>query len=128
MTEYLFVYGTLMRGQERDGLVAHLNASAATVNGHLWRAPAGYPALLLADDGPEIVGELLRLEQQSILMVLDLYEGVSEGLYDRRSIDVRQANGSTVRAWAYVMSHQQLRRAGCSPLKTTDWRTVAPRS
>jgi len=127
MTEHLFVYGTLMRGEERDGLVAHLSAKAGTVHGHLWRAPAGYPALQLAPDGPKIVGELLKLDQKSILMVLDLYEGVGEGLYDRKEVDVQQSNGTIVRAWTYVMSQQQLRRSGCQPLKVTDWRTVSPK-
>jgi gamma-glutamylcyclotransferase (GGCT)/AIG2-like uncharacterized protein YtfP len=126
MTEHLFVYGTLMRGEERDGLVTHLSVSSASVNGHLWRVPAGYPALQLAHDGPKISGELLKLDQQSILMVLDLYEGVGENVYDRKEIDV-SANGTTVRAWAYVMSNPQLRRAGCRPLKSTDWRAVSPK-
>jgi gamma-glutamylcyclotransferase (GGCT)/AIG2-like uncharacterized protein YtfP len=82
--------------------------------------------LQLAHDGPKISGELLKLDQQSILMVLDLYEGVGENVYDRKEIDV-SANGTTVRAWAYVMSTPQLRRAGCRPLKSTDWRAVSPK-
>jgi gamma-glutamylcyclotransferase (GGCT)/AIG2-like uncharacterized protein YtfP len=126
MTEHLFVYGTLMRGEERDGLVAHLSVADASVNGRLWRVPAGYPALQLTPDGPQISGELLTLDQQSILMVLDLYEGVGEGLYERREIDV-YANGTTVRAWVYVMTVPQLRRSGARPLKTTDWRLVSPK-
>jgi len=126
MTNKLFIYGTLMRGEERDGLVAHLTAHPATVRGNLWRAPAGYPALQMNPNGLDIAGELLVLEQQSILMVLDLYEGVAEGLYTREVIDV-SVKGQTESAWAYTMSSLQLRRAGCAPLKATDWRSISPK-
>ena len=126
MSTKLFVYGTLMRGEERDGLVAHLPVNPASVRGHLWRAPAGYPALMVDDSGPEIQGELLKLDQESILMVLDLYEGVAEGLYSREVIEV-STNGQKERAWAYIMSRTQLRRAGCQPTKLTDWRMLSPK-
>ena len=126
MSTKLFVYGTLMRGEERDGLVAHLSAVPATVRGHLWRAPAGYPALMLDPSGPKIQGELLKLNQESILMVLDLYEGVAEGLYTREIIDVN-VNGQNESAWAYTMSRTQLRMAGCQPTKAIDWRMLSPK-
>jgi len=126
MTSRLFVYGTLMRGEERDGLVAHLRSEPASIRGQLWRAPAGYPALFLDPSGQEIAGELIELEQESILMVLDLYEGVGEGLYSREKVNV-SVRGQQELAWAYVMSRAQLRIAGCQRLKTTDWRTVSPK-
>ena len=126
MSAKLFVYGTLMRGEERDGLVAHLTATPATIRGQLWRAPAGYPALFLDPSGIEIVGELLELETESILMVLDLYEGVSEGLYSREKVNVL-VRGQQESSWAYVMSRTQLRIAGCQPLKTNDWRSLSPK-
>ena len=126
MSTKLFVYGTLMRGEERDGLVAHLPATPATVIGQLWRVPAGYPALHLDPTGTEIKGELLQLETKSILMVLDLYEGVSEGLYSREKVSI-SVHGMQETAWAYVMSRAQLRIAGCQPLKTNDWRTISPK-
>ena len=126
MSAKLFVYGTLMRGEERDGLVAHLKATPATVRGQLWRAPAGYPALFLDPSGQEIKGELLELEKESILMVLDLYEGVSEGLYSREKVNVA-VSGKHEPAWVYVMSRTQLRIAGCQHVKTNDWRTISPK-
>ncbi len=126
MSTHLFVYGTLMRGEERDGLVAHLPATPASVRGQLWRVPAGYPALYLDPAGIEIRGELLQLENESILMVLDLYEGVSEGLYSREVVPIT-VRGMKKTAWVYVMSRAQLRIAGCQPLKTDDWRTVSPK-
>ncbi len=126
MSEHLFVYGTLMRGEEREGIVAHLPNQPAIAMGQLWRAPAGYPALFVDPNGLPIRGELLAIEQPSIFMVLDLYEGVAEGLYTREIIDVQTERGP-VQAWAYIMSQQQLRRAGCRFIKTTDWRTISPK-
>ena len=126
MSSKLFVYGTLMRGEERDGLVAHLTATPATVRGQLWKAPAGYPALYLDPSGQEITGELLELGTDSILMVLDLYEGVGEGLYSREQAQVF-VHGKQEHAWVYVMSRAQLRMAGCRALKTNDWRTISPK-
>ena len=126
MSTHLFVYGTLMRGEEREGIVAHLDTQPAIVRGQLWRAPAGYPALFMDPSGLPIRGELLAIEQPSIFMVLDLYEGIAEGLYNREIIDVQTEKGPT-QAWAYTMSRQQLRRAGCRLLKTNDWRKISPK-
>ena len=126
MSTHLFVYGTLMRGEEREGIVAHLDMQPAIARGQLWRAPAGYPALFVDPHGLPIRGELLAIEQPSIFMVLDLYEGVAEGLYTREIIEVHTETGPTT-AWSYIMSQQQLRRAGCQLLKTTDWRKISPK-
>ena len=75
---HLFVYGTLMRGEERDGFVSHLDARQGSIMGRLWRAPAGYPALELTNQGTAIAGEILALDTPSILIALDLIEGVNE--------------------------------------------------
>ena len=121
--EKLFVYGTLMRGEERDGLVVHLKAEAATVRGHLWRASAGYPALVLNPQGPKISGEVLDIPNPALFQILDLYEGISEELYHRKLVEKETQNG-TCEAWVYVMNSLQLKRSKCTPIKTTDWRTL----
>ncbi len=122
----LFVYGTLMRGEEREGLIANLSERPATIRGHLWKAPAGYPALLLDEQGAEIVGEVLTMDNPSILSALDLIEGTSEGLYTRAQARIRTESGPE-QAWVYVMSQLQLRQAGCRPTKATDWRKLTRR-
>ena len=119
--DLLFVYGSLLRGQPQDGLVAAFDASAATTRGKLYLVPAGYPVLVPDGEGPEIVGELLTLDTPGVLRVLDLYEGVDRGLYGRRRIDVR-CRGRNLRAWAYVMSEDQVRRRRYRFLEATDWR------
>jgi len=122
----IFVYGTLMRGEEREGLVANLMARPATIRGQLWRAPAGYPALLLNDNGAEITGEVLTLDNPRILTALDLIEGTKEGLYARIEATIQTESGAE-QAWVYVMSPLQLRQAGCRPTKATDWRKLTRR-
>lgn len=124
--EKLFVYGTLMRGEEREGLVVHLQVQTATTRGYLWKAAAGYPALVLHPEGRKIAGEVLALPDPSLFHILDLYEGVSEDLYDRTLIEVETRDG-TCEAWAYVMNSLQLKRSKCTPIKTTDWRTLSRR-
>ena len=119
--ELLFVYGTLMRGEEREGLVNQFAARPAVTLGKLWRAPAGYPALQFSMKGEAIAGEVLTIDGPSVLTVLDLYEGVRDGLYDRVRLPI-QTDLGTEEAWAYVMSTTQLRSAGCVPLKVSDWR------
>ena len=90
------------------------SARPATIRGHLWRAPAGYPALLLDEQGAEIVGEVLTMTNPGILSALDLIEGTSEGLYTQSRPALHTASGAE-QAWVYVMSPLQLRQAGCAP-------------
>lgn len=124
--EYLFVYGTLLRGEERDGMVLSLPVAPATTRGRLHIAPAGYPALELDPAAQSVSGEVLTLESPSILTLLDLVEGVSDGLYSRILIPIDTQGGPDI-AWAYVMGQGQLKRAGCRPLKVRDWRSLARR-
>jgi gamma-glutamylcyclotransferase (GGCT)/AIG2-like uncharacterized protein YtfP len=119
--ELLFVYGTLLRGEDREGLVNQFDVRTAVTSGKLWRVPAGYPALQFSMEGNPIAGEVLSLDGTSVLSILDLYEGVRDGIYDRIRIPI-QTDIGTEQAWAYVMSSAQLRRAGCVPLKVSDWR------
>ncbi len=126
MTDHLFVYGTLLRGEERDGMVLSLPMVPATTRGRLHMARAGYPALQSDPAADQVKGELLTLEHPGLLTVLDLVEGVADGLYSRTRIPVRTDDGAT-EAWAYVMDIHQLRRAECRPLKVRDWRALARR-
>jgi gamma-glutamylcyclotransferase (GGCT)/AIG2-like uncharacterized protein YtfP len=120
----LFVYGSLLRGEERAGLIAHLDVREATVRGRLWRAQAGYPVLELNPKAEPIHGEVLRLDKASVLTVLDLIEGVNEGKYKRVGARILTEQGFE-EAWVYVMDANQRRRAGCVRLGVKDWRTLS---
>lgn len=136
----LFVYGTLLRGQPGDGYLADRRVRAATVRGVLYRVPAGYPALVLSDDGMPIEGELVLDPDRGLLTVLDLFESVGSGLYTRSPVVATlrdQASGQrtlfggrhaeTVQAQSYVVTARQARFRRYHRLETADWRTIAPR-
>ena len=119
----LFVYGTLLSGGGRSGLLTGLDRQPARVRGHLFRMPAGYPALQIGDEG-DVHGELLAPPDNRVLRLLDLYEGVDEGLYAR--VRVRAIIGlQSTRAWAYVMEQPRLK--GGVPIPSGRYRLRRPR-
>ena len=122
----LFVYGSLLRGEERDGLVAHLKSREATIRGCLWRTRAGYPALELDPKGSAVKGEVLSLENPSLLTVLDMIEGTGDGLFSRVHEDIQTQYGPE-QAWVYVMNASQIRRVGGVRMKGNDWRAFTRR-
>jgi gamma-glutamylcyclotransferase (GGCT)/AIG2-like uncharacterized protein YtfP len=104
----LFVYGTLSSSGAEGALLSHLPRTPARVRGELWALPAGYPALVLSDTASFVHGELVAPPDERTLDLLDLYEGVAEGLYRRRVIDV-VVGLKREPAWSYVMDAARAR-------------------
>jgi len=127
MVFHLFVYGTLLQGQPHDGLLVGLPMRAATMRGRLYRMKRGYPALIPDPAGLPIHGELVDISDVGRFGVLDIYEGVPQGLYTRIEHPAELPDGSTQLAWVYVITRQQAIIDGLRPLKVTDWRQIAPR-
>jgi gamma-glutamylcyclotransferase (GGCT)/AIG2-like uncharacterized protein YtfP len=114
MSEYLFVYGTLL-GRTPDPAVNRVlrrycgDAGAASVWGRLYRL-GWYPGLAVDTGAPQRVqGRLLRLDAPSLCWsVLDAYEGYLPGAparseFVRKRIVVRRkSDGSVLVAWTYV--------------------------
>lgn len=103
MISYLFVYGTLRGGlqhPESRWLSAHSTSmGTATTRGRLFRI-AWYPGMV-ASAADRVVGEVLQLhDPDKALERLDHYEGVAEGEYERREVEVHVGE-KVVRAWAY---------------------------
>lgn len=122
MNTSLFVYGTLMQGQAQDGLLAGLPRTAASTRGTLWDLPAGYPAL---SGGTEVVhGELVTGLDERLLELLDRYEGVDEGLYERVEIELSVGLRAEA-AWAYVM--EDPRRRGGRRVPSGRWQPTRRR-
>ena len=105
----LFVYGTLMSGQSQAHLLDGLPRRAATAPGALWSLPAGYPALQ-PDVAGTVVGELVGPVPTDRLALVDLYEGVGEGLYRRILLRAR-VGAREHAAWTYAMGHPEDRGA-----------------
>lgn len=122
----LFVYGSLLPGQPSAGFLRGRELVSATVSGRLYRVPAGYPALVVSPGNKAIEGELVLDADRGLLAVLDLFEGVHNGLYQRTSVVAHTASGP-VSAQAYTVTAQQARTRGYRRLDVTDWRRIAPR-
>lgn len=101
MALHLFVYGTLKGGESQSGLLRGLRRQPARIRGRLYHLPAGYPAV--SPGGMEEVwGELVEPPSEALLDLLDQYEGVDSGAFQR--VQVPAILGlRTVRAWAWVM-------------------------
>lgn len=112
-TEYLMVYGTLMRGL-RSSKTRFLNAYArftgeVTVPGRLYDL-GDYPGLVYDPTAATIVtGHLFALDDpESVFAVLDPYEGIDparpeHGPYVRRTIEVAQQD-ARITSWVYLFS------------------------
>ncbi|ALU11847.1 gamma-glutamyl cyclotransferase [Ignicoccus islandicus DSM 13165] len=117
-TEFLFTYGTLMRGcPTHDVLVeagAVFLATAVTTERHtLYEIKVNderYPALLVNGGEHYVEGELYLIPQSG-LEKLDVYEGVTEGEYIRTKLKVlRKDLNKVVEAFAYVIDPEELEK------------------
>ena len=99
---HLFVYGTLLPGEERWRFLAPAVIDEGvpdTASGELYDTGLGYPAARFGPAGT-IVGRtftLLGTSDDRALTELDVIEGAVAGLYRRTSI----VTGNGFRAWAY---------------------------
>ena len=99
---HLFVYGTLLPGEERWRFLVPFVVGQGvpdTAPGDLYDTGLGYPAARFGTVGT-IIGQtftLLETADARALTELDVIEGAVAGLYRRTSI----VTGNGVRAWAY---------------------------
>lgn len=108
----LFVYGTLMQGECRHGLIPREQIESvdpAVSRGQLLELE-GYPGLILPDSDGRVQGELIRLRSSAeVLKKLDRVEGFygfgnSDSLFRRVLVKVEVGGGRAMRAWAYVLN------------------------
>ena len=113
---HLFVYGTLRSGGVAAWLLRGCRlVGPGAVAGTLYDLGA-YPALVLGEDS-RVEGEVWRCPP-GLLVRLDEYEGVAEGLFGRTEVEA-----AGVRCWTYVagplllpgLAPQRRIAAGCWP-------------
>ena len=108
MIDQLFIYGTLIPGEERwhflePFVAAGTSPVADTTTGHVYDTDLGYPAARFDCTntiGDVIEGMLISLDPSTLtecMELLDEVEGEPEGEYHRIIIDT----GSGARAWSY---------------------------
>ncbi len=98
----LFVYGTLMCGASHHHLLSGVTTvEPAEARGRLYRMPAGYPAMVAADEGV-VHGELCLFGAlETLFETLDAYEGDE---YVRQMLPVfRRRDGKKLLSWIYVV-------------------------
>jgi gamma-glutamylcyclotransferase (GGCT)/AIG2-like uncharacterized protein YtfP len=121
MTEYLFLYGTLMPN-EADDEVAHIvkrlrRIGAAYVRGRLYNF-GEYPGAVIDHSATTSVhGEVVELPDKGILHVLDKYEEFDplrpqKSLFVRKKTKIKLANGRHIEGWMYVYN----RNPGNAPI------------
>jgi putative glutamine amidotransferase len=107
----LFVYGTLRPGHAPASVAAYVDRCTclgdACVAGRLYDL-RNYPgAIVDAEGGQKIFGQLLELPDEGALRRLDAYEGYdpadpANSLFARTECDVTTDDGTSRRAWVYV--------------------------
>lgn len=107
---YIFVYGTLKRGQVNHAVIAPyiVLLEPATISGSLFHLPQGYPMLLCSGMGT-VIGELIGVTDEQapkVLAVLDALEdyygaGHPDNEYERIRVKVDQRTGESREAWSY---------------------------
>ncbi len=119
----LFVYGTLMASGGQGHLLTGRRRRPGTVTGRLFHLRAGYPALLRGPQGI-VHGQWLDPIPPPLLRMLDMYEGVEEGLYKREVVIVHTST-LQFEAWAWVMEEPE--RRGGVPIRSGRWRPIRTR-
>jgi gamma-glutamylcyclotransferase (GGCT)/AIG2-like uncharacterized protein YtfP len=101
---FLFVYGTLKRGFCRESFLAgqtYLGVVQTEPRYRMYNC-GSYPGLREESPGLAIQGELWKVDAES-LKRLDVEEGVDEGLYERRAIELSPTRAG-VEAYFYLRS------------------------
>ncbi|KAA3616847.1 MAG: gamma-glutamylcyclotransferase [Calditrichaeota bacterium] len=109
MKQYLFVYGSLGRGEPNEHILNTIGGiwEEAVVKGHLkekgWGAKIGYPGIVLNDTGANIKGHVFISENlHHHWDELDKFEGKE---YKRISTKVLRKSKKTCAAYIYVLNN-----------------------
>lgn len=99
----LFAYGTLQEARQRDAVLGGAPTRVVgrgSVAGTLYDL-GEFPGLV-AGGAARVPGTLIELPDETVLPLLDAYEGIADGLYRRVRATVQLDSGAEVAAWLYV--------------------------
>jgi gamma-glutamylcyclotransferase (GGCT)/AIG2-like uncharacterized protein YtfP len=92
MAEYLFIYGTLLKGEPNNSLLKDcILEEYLSIPGSLYNTGEGYPAAYLTNGTTaRIYGELYRLpnKKELLLKKLDYYEDTTKEIFKRNIIKI----------------------------------------
>ncbi len=103
----LLVYGTLKRGDCRNGVLSGSKflGTARTVDDYtLYSCYGAFPAMVREthEDDPGVQGELYEVEESLLDHPLDGIEGVPD-LYDRHEVTLKTSDDQPIeKAWCYL--------------------------
>lgn len=128
--DFLFVYGTLRRGERadinRNALIHAVSfISVDQINGKMYHIGA-FPGVKLTNgaefspSAPTVTGEIYYIGAESVISILDAYEGYDEiapdrGLYNRHLIETK--GGKMV--WVYTYNPHVVED---QLIETGDWK------
>ncbi|SDY91336.1 Cation transport regulator ChaC [Evansella caseinilytica] len=132
---YVFVYGTLRRGEANHDLLspATLIASQAWVTGELFDTGEGYPAMVdSSDESSEVYGEIYEVNNEQ-LTALDVLEGYAPAgtnhLYERKKRMI-YTDKQAVEAYVYIIAqenqHMLARKIACGDWRIHRWLKMQP--
>jgi gamma-glutamylcyclotransferase (GGCT)/AIG2-like uncharacterized protein YtfP len=102
----LFIYGSLRDPRVRARLLgerADLATRPAVLHGYarIMIPDFDYPFVVPTDADAQVDGELLLGLRSADLALLDTYEDVDEGLYERVVVRVQTRDGEMMDSWVY---------------------------
>lgn len=128
MSDFLFVYGTLLPGQApasmREVCDRMQSLGGASVTGILYDLGA-YPGVVIGSTGRTVRGEVIEVDCEDTWRRLDRYEGCpqpngEDGLFRRVKTVAALESGESIECWVYVYN-RALRRARV--VESGCWRT-----
>ncbi len=123
---YLFVYGTLLKGEESHHLLEDSPLIATGyVKGTLYDLHVGFPALSITEIQGRIYGEVYEVTED-LLAELDHYEGCDpddeDTLYEKKEVTFYPDKGTPFSVWCYVMNDKQLHRFSTTVISSGNWK------
>jgi cation transport regulator ChaC len=107
LRKYYFAYGSNMDWEQMSKRCPEAEfVSVGTISGWRFQINTRGVATIIPESGSTVYGIVWCLSEADERS-LDSYEGVRNGLYTKRTMEVRLSDGQSVKAFAYVAKDSQ---------------------